>query len=345
MNSDGTGLTNLTSETSTSVSESSPAFSPDGTKIAFSSNLNSSESLQDPTDIYVMDADSSIPGRLTNNDDYPFQEVGSWSPDDAKMVLGCYRTDWEICTMDADGSNHTQLTTSGENEYPDWSPDGTKIAFRAPSGGIYTMNPDGSNRTLVIAGGDQPDWSPDGTIIVYRRYPPGQGDSDIFVANVDGSNPVNLTAGISGRSADGNKPYEAVPAWSPDGSRIAFSSNLGEKEETDYEIYVIDANGTNLKRLTNTPGVDWGPDWQPLPKPTKAMPEFEPTPPGPVDRPAGVIDRTSVRRVPFTGGPPYLASGALVLLGVALMAGRGLLRRRPGAAPHRHASVRGKTIA
>jgi Tol biopolymer transport system component len=329
VNSDGTSLTNLTSETSTSVSESSPAFSPDGTKIAFSSTLNSSESLLDSTDIYVMDADGSNPRQLTNNDDYRFQVEGSWSPDGTKIVYTCQRTGWEgyeICRVDADGSNHIRLTTSENSEDPTWSPDGTKIAFTA-SGGIYTMNPDGSNRTLVITGGDQPGWSPDGTKIVYRRYPPGQSHSDIFVANADGSNPVNLTAQISGRSADGNKPYEAAPAWSPDGSRIAFSSNLGEEVETDYEIYVIDVNGSNLKRLTNTPGVDWGPDWQPLPKPTKAMPELEPTPPGPVDRPEGVIPRTGVRRVPPTGGPPYLAVGAVALLGVALIAGRGVLRR------------------
>jgi len=56
--------------------------------------------------------------------------------------------------------------------------------------------------------------------------------------------------------------------------------------------------------------------------------QYEPrTPPGPVDRPEGVIPRTGVRRVPPTGGPPYLALGALVLLGVALVAGRGVLRR------------------
>jgi len=62
------------------------------------------------------------------------------------------------------------------------------------------------------------------------------------------------------------------------------------------------------------------------PTPVREQYEVKP-PPGPVDRPEGVIPRTGVRRVPPTGGPPYLALGALVLLGVALMAGRGVLRR------------------
>jgi hypothetical protein len=62
--------------------------------------------------------------------------------------------------------------------------------------------------------------------------------------------------------------------------------------------------------------------------PTPVRVQYEPKgPPGPVDRPEGVIPRTSVRRVPPTGGPPYLAVGTLVLLGVALIAGRGVLSR------------------
>jgi Tol biopolymer transport system component len=305
VNPDGTNLTNLTANTSTSVSEGGPAWSPDGTKIAFSSDLNS-KSVLGSNDIYVMDADGSNPKRLTNND-YRFQYVGSWSPDGAKMVLSCYRSLYEVCTMDADGSNLTQLT-SGDNEGPTWSPDGTKIAYRGSSGGIHTMNPDGSNKTLAIAGGDQADWSPDGTKIAYRRYPPGQGHSDIFIANADGSNPVNLTASIS------NTSYETVPTWSPDGTKIAFSSNLGEKDEMDYEIYVIDADGRNLKRLTHTPGVDWGPDWQPLIKPTEAMPEKQ------QQQPLTPKSRSMTVHPPDTGGLSLLlVASALFFSGGSLL--------------------------
>jgi Tol biopolymer transport system component len=274
MNPDGTGLTNLTSESSTSVGEGSPAWSPDGTKIAFSSTLNSKSPLNS-YDIYIMDADGSNPRKLTNNEyEYPLL-VGSWSPDGTKIVYDCMRIGWkgyEICRVDSDGSNHIRLTNSGYSEDPVWSPNGAKIAYSqiayyGPSGGIHTMNPDGSNQTLAIAGGDEPDWSPDGTKIVYSRIPPGQSHSDIFVANADGSNPVNLTASIS------NTSDENVPAWSPDGTKIAFSSNLGKESETYYEIYVIDVNGHNLKRLTHKPGVNWGPDWQPLPGTTVHQPD------------------------------------------------------------------------
>jgi TolB protein len=269
VNPDGTGLTNLTSETSTSVGEGSPAWSPDGTKIAFSSTLNSKSPLAS-YDTYIMDADGSNRRRLTHNE-YEVAGVGSWSPDGTKIVYTCMKTARDICRVDADGSNLTQLTTKGDNEYPNWSPDGMKIAFTPDSGGIYTMNPDGSNRTLAIAPvSDEPDWSPDGTKMVYRRLPPGQGHPDIFVANADGSNPVNLSARFSGKSADRTNPWESEPAWSPDGTKIAFSSNLHDPvdDPSHFEIYVVDASGHNLKRLTHTRGSNTDPDWQPLPKPT-----------------------------------------------------------------------------
>jgi dipeptidyl aminopeptidase/acylaminoacyl peptidase len=94
------------------------------------------------------------------------------------------------------------------------------------------------------------------------------GTSDIYVGAIAGSKASRLTY------SDGYRfQVVEVGGWSPDGTKIAFSSNRGEKSETDYEIYVIDANGSNLKRLTHTPGVDWGPDWQPLAELTKAKPE------------------------------------------------------------------------
>jgi Tol biopolymer transport system component len=71
--------------------------------------------------------------------------------------------------------------------------------------------------------------------------------ADIYTVNPDGTGLINLTSETSKSVA------EVVPAWSPDGTKIAFSSTLGEKDATltsDYEIYVIDVNGRNLKRLT-----------------------------------------------------------------------------------------------
>jgi len=85
-------------------------------------------------------------------------------------------------------------------------------------------------------------------------YSHGESSSSIFVVNTDGTGRTNVTT-----DADLN----TTPAWAPDGTKIAFASNTDEKD--GYEIYAMDVNGRNLRRLTDVPGSDSYPDWQPLP--------------------------------------------------------------------------------
>ena len=75
---------------------------------------------------------------------------------------------WEIYVMDADGTGQTRLTNNaGLDGEPDWSPDGTKIAFDNSRDGIYVMNADGSGQTILTDNGGYPSWSPDGTKIAF----------------------------------------------------------------------------------------------------------------------------------------------------------------------------------
>ena len=90
-------------------------------------------------------------------------------------------------------------------------------------------------------------WSRDGTGIAFAR------DLDIWIMNADGSNQVNLT-----RS---NGQYDQSPAWSSDGTHIAFDSY--DLSEGNQDIYVINADGTGKTRLTYTSGPDYGPTWSP----------------------------------------------------------------------------------
>ena len=85
-------------------------------------------------------------------------------------------------------------------------------------------------------------------------YSHGESSSSIFVVNTDGTGRTNVTT-----DADLN----TTPAWAPDGTKIVFASNTDEKD--GYEIYAMDVNGRNLRRLTDVPGSDSYPDWQPLP--------------------------------------------------------------------------------
>ncbi|MDQ3744341.1 MAG: PKD domain-containing protein, partial [Acidobacteriota bacterium] len=155
----------------------------------------------------------------------------------------------QIYLMNADGSGQVRLSTSGGNDdYPRWSPSGAKILFQSdrdnPSTGyndIYVMNSDGTGQTRLTADPNDDSsasWSPDGTRIVFQSIRNGQF-YQVYVMNADGSGQLNLS---NSSGSDGQ------PSWSPDGSKIAFAS---ERDHEGYaSIYVMNANGTNQRRLT-----------------------------------------------------------------------------------------------
>lgn len=251
MEADGSHQIRLTSN---SDFDDHPAWSPDGSKIAFASTRDGDE------DIYVMDADGSNPVRLTDNPEADFQPT--WSPDGTKIAfVSTHNGGYEIYVMDSNGSNPVNLTrsptiTDGD---PAWSPDGRKIAFISEypvgTGGfaIHVMDADGSNKVRLTNKYDlHPTWSPDGTKIAFSRTPEG----DVYAMDADGSNQINLT-----NNPAGNNQH---PVWSPDGTKIAFISNRdGPGGDFDgFEIYVMDADGSNQIRLTNNREGDFYPSWQ-----------------------------------------------------------------------------------
>jgi Tol biopolymer transport system component len=159
----------------------------------------------------------------------------------------------EIYVMNAhDGSDQTKLTnTTDVDEFPDWSPNSTKIAFTRNID-IYVMNAhDGSDQTNLsnnAALDTHPSWSPDGTKIAFTST--RDGNNEIYVMNAhDGSDQTNLS---------NNAARDSRPSWSPDGTKIAFTSTRDSNEE----IYVMNAHdGSNQTRLTNNVDVDRFPDW------------------------------------------------------------------------------------
>jgi Tol biopolymer transport system component len=169
MNADGSGQTRLTTEPE---DDFSPSWSPDGRKIVFRSNRDENG------EIYVMNADGTGQTRLTVN---PASDHSpAWGPT-GQIAFVSTRQGTGIYVMNDDGSKVRRVTTfaPNRNEYrPNWSPDGSKIAFQGdrdvPLGNteIYVMNADGTGQqrlTNYPGHDDWPDWSPDGGQIVFSR--------------------------------------------------------------------------------------------------------------------------------------------------------------------------------
>jgi len=161
----------------------------------------------------------------------------------------------DVWRVSADGSGLRRLTTDGAPEFdPAWSPDGNRIAYRSEADGnseIYVMNADGThaeNLTKNPGSDYSPSWSPKGDQIAFASDR-GGGRNDIYVMDTDGSHVKRVTTDVS---------TDEYPTWSPDGNHFAFVSD----RDGDWEIYVIDARGTNEKRLTRSGGKlpSWSPD-------------------------------------------------------------------------------------
>jgi TolB protein len=161
----------------------------------------------------------------------------SWAPD--RLGLRLIKTD---------GTGDTELTTIKEHGYPTFSPDGQRISFYHNVDKIlHIINRDGSDKR-DIGRGEYPAWSPAGDQIVYRGCL-GGGKCGLIVANADGSNPQQITTHAN----------DAAPRWSPNGGQVVFHSD----RDGNWEIYVINIDGSWLRRITNNPTTDIMPVWSP----------------------------------------------------------------------------------
>ena len=243
MDANGNNLLQLTDDP---ASEEEPAVSPDGRRIAFKSNRVLSPEL------YVMDSDGNNAIRLTY--DGFRKNRPSWSPDGKRIAFSSFRLpaiNWEIYAIGTDGENEINLTKHKEPDVlPSWSPDGSKIAFVSMFDGgafgshhIFVMNADGKGRLNLtgdtgLVDSFDPTWSPDGSKIAFKSLF-NLVSYEIYVMTAEGKALERLT----------EESNSSMPAFSPDGRKIAFvSSHRG-----DSNIYIMDANGMNVVKLTRSP--------------------------------------------------------------------------------------------
>jgi Tol biopolymer transport system component len=159
-----------------------------------------------------------------------------------------------IYVANADGSGVVRIGRGGE---PAWSPDGRRLAFVENEDnrpvGIVVIEEDGTRRGVAGRWSGQPAWSPDGTQLLYKSY--AGTDDGIVVVNADGSG----TRRIIPNDVLGEESGVARPAWSPDGETIAFDV-LWAVNWGVLGVFLVDADGSNPRRLYYGSGPTWSPD-------------------------------------------------------------------------------------
>lgn len=249
MNVDGSALRSLSiGDYQSTRSNYYPIWSPDGNHIAFTTSREGSFSL------YVMNADGSNARNVAKSLDDGVNSYSwptGWTPDGRVVFQYEGATESQAYVVNPDGTNLQRLFGRTGDHSPDWSPDGTKVAFiriTATGSSLFVMNADGTNvRQLTSHPGqdefwwgfytnDYERWSSDGKRIVFTNVIDG-GRADLHVIDADGAHDVQLTD----YSADFN-------GWAPDG-RITFNSAVTGSQE----LYLINPDGTGRVNLTNTP--------------------------------------------------------------------------------------------
>lgn len=241
-----------------------PSFSPDGRRIVFASNrANPSD-----WDIWIVNANGSDPRRLAPAAGLDTEPV--FSPDGEKIAFASERFgNLDIVVMDASGENVTRLTSSPLEEIePAWSPDGRFIAFTRVQGfdqkDVFIMRADGTGvRQLTTTGGEDhdPTFSPDGSrvaITTERLTSPPYGD--IFVIRASDGLPDPAFGKNGNLTSD--RPFGAGdPAWSHDGTRIAFFASSTAVITSPQELFVMDAKGGSKQHLPNQGLINIHPSW------------------------------------------------------------------------------------
>jgi Tol biopolymer transport system component len=231
-------------------------YAPNGQKLAFEASASDF-----PSEIFVIKANGRNPRSVTAKAKPCLAErFPTWSPDGKSIAFQCLRKSdlaHELYSIKLDGSGLKRLTTGASAYQPSWSPLGDKIAYTTYGGSINMVPAGGGPSTLLseegpggVFGGSwqKVDWAPDGQALV------GEALADSLYT-------INPTTGAtSGKLAVNG----AEPAFSPDGTKIAYVNFAQNLSGGKLEIWMMNANGTGHQQVT-TGGYDRAPNWGPAP--------------------------------------------------------------------------------
>jgi Tol biopolymer transport system component len=255
-------------------SDTFPAFSHDGEKLALTNSNIAKVPRSRMASVSVMDPDGTNARLIFRGEEDTLALAPQWSPKDDWIAFGVgfyfvprSGRPARVMLMRPDGSELHELTkTVGNSGFPSWSPDGKRIVYRFWSEteyGLRIINLEDGSTTQLTSGFDNfPAWSPKGDLIVFTRL--SEDDYDIYTIQPNGTGLKRLT------TSPGN---DAHAVWSPDGKHILFSSaRLGFKDEAPLydeipqpygELFVMNVDGSGQRPLTDNQWEDATPAWAP----------------------------------------------------------------------------------
>jgi Tol biopolymer transport system component len=246
VNPDGSGKRAITTSTSARpLRPFQPAWAPDGFRITFANTVGTSTG----GGIWIINSDGTGGARVgstVQNDSWP-----TFSPDGRQIAFMRNQNRYDrlfVVNVDGTGLRSVMPDATVHVADPEWSPDGSRFAF-SNGGDVFIVNVDGSGlRTLTTAesgNARHPSWSPDGSRIAYSI------NNAVRVIPVEGGASTTVVGGL-------REVWEV--SWSPDGRQIAYVNDTGDNPQVQEELYVVNADGSNVRRLnadTETT-VDWG---------------------------------------------------------------------------------------
>jgi TolB protein len=281
---DGSGLTQLTHVSDLQVA-AEPAWSPDGTRIAFVVQRFQEDGGTGRSDVWVMDADGGNAHPITDGPGSSW--APSWSPDGTRIAFmrSAPGEAEQVWIMGADGSDPRAFTRCGPPECirdssPAWSPDGETIAFVRESGAgavvpvsimLWPVNGVGESRSISLEGAlwaMELDWSPDGLEIAFSRSLEDGKGFGLAVADADGTGERTLLTDMAAAQS---------PTWSPDGREIAFMASVPETGRV--ALFVMNADGTGVHEIPGLEADAVSPSWQPVPAANEPTDSPVPVPP------------------------------------------------------------------